>query len=87
MAWGLPDARVCLLLPFFFSVCARWRKALSNSAYRYRTMPEITSYKWETCRGLGFSFAYNRLEGEDHVRISVSLSLSRRGTCAKSVKF
>ena len=25
----------------------------------YSTMEEITDYKWETCRGLGYSFGYN----------------------------
>lgn len=32
----------------------------------YAKMDEITEYKWETCRGLGFSFGYNRVETEDH---------------------
>ncbi len=27
----------------------------------------IVPYKWEMCRGLGFSFGYNRNEGEEHV--------------------
>ncbi len=29
-------------------------------------MDEITEDKWETCRGLGFSFGYNQVETEDH---------------------
>jgi alpha-L-fucosidase len=39
--------------------------------YDYRT-PEYTSFNdiqtdvWETCRGIGHSFGYNRAEGEDH---------------------
>lgn len=32
----------------------------------YRQMDDITGYKWETCRGLGFSFGYNQLEGPEH---------------------
>ncbi len=32
----------------------------------YAKMDNITDYKWETCRGLGFSFGYNRLETEEH---------------------
>ncbi len=30
----------------------------------YAKMDAITNYKWETCRGLGFSFGYNAVEGE-----------------------
>ena len=29
----------------------------------YKQMDEITDYKWETCRGLGYSFGYNQIEG------------------------
>ena len=32
----------------------------------YAKMDEITDHKWETCRGLGFSFGYNRVETEEH---------------------
>ena len=32
----------------------------------YQKMDEITDYKWETCRGLGFSFGYNRVETDEH---------------------
>ena len=32
----------------------------------YSRMDEITDYKWETCRGLGFSFGYNSIEGPEH---------------------
>ncbi len=32
----------------------------------YRKMDEITDHKWETCRGLGFSFGYNQVEGPEH---------------------
>jgi len=34
----------------------------------YRTMPEITDYKWESTRGVGHSFGYNKMETEqDHL--------------------
>ncbi len=32
----------------------------------YARMDEITDFKWETCRGLGFSFGYNRAETQEH---------------------
>lgn len=32
----------------------------------YAKMNEITDYKWETCRGLGYSFGYNRVETDEH---------------------
>ena len=32
----------------------------------YAKMDAITDYKWETCRGLGYSFGYNRVETEEH---------------------
>lgn len=32
----------------------------------YAKMEAITDYKWETCRGLGYSFGYNRVETEEH---------------------
>ena len=28
----------------------------------YAKMDDITDYKWETCRGLGYSFGYNLSE-------------------------
>ncbi|UCH71892.1 MAG: alpha-L-fucosidase [Thermoplasmatales archaeon] len=31
----------------------------------YEKMPEITKYKWESCRGVGYSFGYNKLETEE----------------------
>jgi len=31
----------------------------------YEVMDEITDYKWESCRGIGYSFGYNRAEGPD----------------------
>ncbi|MBI1355503.1 MAG: alpha-L-fucosidase [Acidobacteria bacterium] len=32
----------------------------------YSKMDAITDYKWETCRGLGFSFGYNQVETAEH---------------------
>ena len=32
----------------------------------YASFDEITPYKWEATRGLGFSFGYNRNEGDEH---------------------
>ena len=32
----------------------------------YTQMDDITESKWETCRGLGYSFGYNRIETTDH---------------------
>ncbi len=32
----------------------------------YSRMDGITDYKWETCRGLGYSFGYNRVETDEH---------------------
>jgi alpha-L-fucosidase len=31
----------------------------------YASASEITEYKWEACRGIGFSFGYNQLEGPE----------------------
>ncbi len=31
----------------------------------YRPMKDVRKLKWETCRGIGWSFAYNRLEEEE----------------------
>lgn len=31
----------------------------------YQTMDEISDEKWETCRGLGYSFGYNQVEGPE----------------------
>ncbi|MBM3787339.1 MAG: alpha-L-fucosidase [Acidobacteria bacterium] len=33
----------------------------------YATHARIPEKKWETCRGLGFSFGYNQVEGPEHV--------------------
>ncbi len=32
----------------------------------YSKMENITDYKWETCRGLGYSFGYNQVETAEH---------------------
>ena len=32
----------------------------------YSKMDKITDYQWETCRGLGYSFGYNRVETDEH---------------------
>lgn len=31
----------------------------------YKKLDSITPFKWETCRGIGFSFGYNQLENEE----------------------
>jgi len=33
----------------------------------YTSFPEIQPIKWETCRGIGFSFGYNRNEGDEQL--------------------
>ena len=35
------------------------------STPEYRIMPEITAYKWESTRGVGHSFGYNKMETEE----------------------
>lgn len=39
----------------------------------YAKYDRITEKKWESCRGLGFSFGYNRIEGPEHVIASDKL--------------
>jgi alpha-L-fucosidase len=39
----------------------------------YTRYDKITEKKWESCRGLGFSFGYNRVEGPEHVIASDKL--------------
>lgn len=39
----------------------------------YAKYDKITEKKWESCRGLGFSFGYNRVEGPEHVLASDKL--------------
>ncbi|KAJ3328390.1 hypothetical protein HDU93_001489, partial [Gonapodya sp. JEL0774] len=50
----------------------RTRDSTTIRAYRgdfktpeYRSYPDIPARKWETCRGVGFSFGYNRAEDGD----------------------
>ena len=39
----------------------------------YAKYDKITAKKWESCRGLGFSFGYNRVEGPKEVIASDKL--------------
>ncbi len=39
----------------------------------YAKYDKITEKKWESCRGLGFGFGYNRIEGPEHVLASGKL--------------
>lgn len=39
----------------------------------YARYDKITEKKWESCRGLGFSFGYNQVEGPEHVIASDKL--------------
>ncbi len=39
----------------------------------YQALSEISEEKWEACRGLGYSFGYNRIEGPEHVLSSNEL--------------
>ncbi len=51
----------------------RWEVRKENSPQRhrdfvtpeYKTMEDIHEDKWETCRGMGYSFGYNRVEGQE----------------------
>lgn len=47
---------------------ARW--GVYDGEYKtpeYSTLDSVTAYKWETCRGLGYSFGYNQREDSTHV--------------------
>ncbi len=39
----------------------------------YSKEENVTPYKWEACRGLGFSFGYNRAEGTAHMLSAAEL--------------
>ncbi len=63
-----------LLANYFFivpegTVNNRWdRKPDFNGDFitpEYSKLDSITPFKWETCRGIGFSFGYNQLENEE----------------------
>lgn len=63
-----------ILANYFFqvphgTVNNRWqRKGVFNGDFvtpEYSKLDSITPFKWETCRGIGFSFGYNRLEGPE----------------------
>ena len=46
----------------------RWGvKFADTTTPEYRTEDEILEKKWESCRGIGFSFGYNRVEGPAHM--------------------
>ncbi len=38
-----------------------------TAEYQANYPGDIPPYKWEFCRGLGFSFGYNQMEGPEHV--------------------
>lgn len=39
----------------------------------YQVMDSIVTKKWETCRGIGYSFGYNQVEGDEHLLSSEAL--------------
>jgi len=46
----------------------RWGVPFSDfTTPEYATYDKITPRKWETCRGLGFSFGYNQVEGPEQI--------------------
>ena len=54
----------------------RWQQfpELANfSTPEYTVLNEIATHKWETCRGLGYSFGYNQIEGDKELLSSKSL--------------
>ncbi len=64
-----------ILANYFFqipkgTVNNRWQRKAENYygdfiTPEYSKLDSITPFKWETCRGIGFSFGYNQLEGEE----------------------
>ncbi len=46
----------------------RWNYEWADFVTReYGSVDELVGYKWETCRGIGHSFAYNRNESEEEI--------------------
>ena len=46
----------------------RWSLSFSDfTTPEYSQYDKIIQKKWESCRGLGFSFGYNRNEGDEHM--------------------
>ena len=46
----------------------RWGVEFADTTTpEYRTEDEIQEKQWESCRGIGFSFGYNRVEGPGHM--------------------
>jgi alpha-L-fucosidase len=54
----------------------RWRQFDSLTHFttpEYVVFDSITRQKWETCRGIGYSFGYNRMETAQHLLSSAQL--------------
>ncbi len=54
----------------------RWQQypELANfTTPEYTVLNEIAAHKWETCRGLGYSFGYNQIEGDKELLSSKKL--------------
>ena len=54
----------------------RWQQypELANfTTPEYTVLNEIATHKWETCRGLGYSFGYNQIEGDKELLSSEKL--------------
>jgi alpha-L-fucosidase len=54
----------------------RWRRYKELTHFvtpEYTVMDSVTKVKWETCRGIGYSFGYNREETTDHLLSSNQL--------------
>ena len=54
----------------------RWRQLDSLTHFttpEYVVLDSITKQKWETCRGVGYSFGYNRMETAEHLLSSEQL--------------